>query len=323
MAPFADDTVIDVEHQPVREFARAVLAGLAQAQKQIPSKFFYDAEGSRLFDKICELPEYYPTRTEISILRDNAAAIAEELPPGAVLVEYGSGASVKVRLLLDAMQRPAAYVPIDISREHLRAAAAELAGDYPRLSVLPVHADFTKPLMLRCRLPEGPRVGFFPGSTIGNFHPPEATRLLSGFAQNLGPGGLLLIGVDLKKDPRILHAAYNDAAGITAAFNRNLLQRANRELEGSFDVEAFDHHAFWNADASRIEMHLVSSTAQAASVAGHWFYFTAGESIHTENSYKYAPDEIHLVAKAAGFRPVCLWTDAQQLFGVSLLAVTG
>lgn len=323
MAPFADDSVLDVEQQPVLEFEAAVLAGLAKLQKQIPSKFFYDAEGSRLFDKICELPEYYPTRTEISILRDNAAVIAQELPEGAVLIEYGSGASVKVRLLLDAMERPAGYVPIDISREHLRAAAAELAADYPHLLVLPVHADFTKPLLLRRRLPEGPRVGFFPGSTIGNFHPPDAIRLLSGFARNLGTGGRLLIGVDLKKDPRILHAAYNDAAGITAAFNRNLLQRANRELQATFDVKAFDHHAFWNVDASRIEMHLVSATGQTPRVAGRLFHFEAGESIHTENSYKYAPHEFHLLAEAAGFRPVCLWTDAQQLFGVFLLAVTG
>jgi dimethylhistidine N-methyltransferase len=190
------------------------------------------------------------------------------------------------------------------------------------LSVLPVHADFTKPLLLPRRLPEGPRVGFFPGSTIGNFHPQDATRLLSGFARNLGTDGRLLIGVDLKKNPRVLHAAYNDKAGITAAFNRNLLERANRELEATFDVEAFDHHAFWNADASRIEMHLVSATAQAPRVAGRLFRFAAGESIHTENSYKYTPDEFHIVAVAAGFRPVCLWIDAQQLFGVYLLAVT-
>lgn len=316
----AEDAVLDLEHQPTAEFRAAVLAGLAQPRKQIPSKYFYDAEGSRLFDQICELPEYYPTRTETGILRDNAAAIAELLPPGAVLVEYGSGASVKVRILLDALRRPAGYVPIDISREHLRAAASSLASDYAGLAVQPVFADFTRPLPLPQTLPAGTRVGFFPGSTIGNLHPKDAAGLLAGFAQQLGADGWLLIGVDLKKDPAILHAAYNDAAGVTAAFNRNLLVRANRELAADFDIDSFDHQAFWNADAGRIEMHLVSAVAQSARIAGRTFRFEAGESIHTENSYKYAPEDFRALAAGAGWRTAASFLDADRLFAVFLMA---
>lgn len=314
-----DDCVLDLIQDTVGEFRAAVVSGLAKLQKAIPSQFFYDAEGSHLFDHICTLPEYYPTRTEIAILRHNAAAIAAALPSRTVLVEYGSGASVKVRLLLNAL-KPAAYIPIDIARQHLHAAASVLAFDYPALAVMPVCADFTRHSALPRGLPPGPRVGFFPGSTIGNFHPADATRLLRRFRRQLGPQGSLLIGVDLKKDPAILHAAYNDAAGITAAFNRNLLVRANRELSASFDLETFAHYAFWNAPAGRIEMHLRSTVAQEVLVADRSFRFTAGETIHTENSYKYTMDEFRMRAVAAGFAPVAVWTDRAGLFSVHLLA---
>ena len=323
MDQFADACVLDLVPDTNAEFRAEVLAGLARLQKAIPSQFFYDEEGSRLFEHICALPEYYPTRTEIAILRHNAAAIAAALPSQAVLVEYGSGASVKVRLLLNGLERPAAYIPIDISRQHLQAAASVLAFDYPGLAVMPVCADFTRPSALPPGVPPGPRVGFFPGSTIGNFHPVDATRLLRRFRRQLGPQGSLLVGVDLKKDPAILQAAYNDAAGVTAAFNRNLLVRANRELSASFDLEAFAHHAFWNAQAGRIEMHLRSTAAQKVRVAGRPFRFAAGETIHTENSYKYKLDEFKTCAVAAGFAPAAVWTDPAGLFSVHLLAVAG
>jgi len=315
-----DDSILELARAPASELRAAVLNGLGQLQKTILSKFFYDAEGSRLFDRICALPEYYPTRTETAILRAHASAIAAALPPRVVLVEYGSGASVKIRLLLDALDRPAAYVPIDISGSHLRAAASVLAFDYPAVTVIPVCADFTRPTALPPGLPEGARVGFFPGSTIGNFHPPEARRLLRSFRRQLGPGGRLLIGIDLKKDPAILHAAYNDAAGVTAAFNRNLLARINRELDASFDLAAFEHLAFWNPAAGRMEMHLRSRIRQTVFVAGRPFRFSAGETIHTENSYKYSVEEFTALGDAAGWATASLWTDPERLFSVLLLA---
>jgi dimethylhistidine N-methyltransferase len=305
------------------EFRDAVMTGLAKPQKELPSKFFYDAQGSRLFEQIAQLNEYYPTRVETEILRHKAAPIAEAIGEGAVLVEFGSGASVKVRLLLDAISRPACYVPIDISREHLLAAAASLAGDYPALAVLPVCADFTRPFRLPSMVPPGPRLGFFPGSTIGNFHPPEAAGLLARFADRLGRGSWLLIGVDLKKDAGILEAAYNDAAGITAAFNLNLLARVNRELRGTFDLHRFRHRAVYNVEAGRIEMYLDSLHAHSVSVDGRRFHFRNGESIHTENSYKYSIAAFRELARLAGYAPVAVWTDAEKLFSVHLLAAAG
>jgi dimethylhistidine N-methyltransferase len=242
------------------------------------------------------------------------------MPRGVVLLEFGSGASVKVRLLLDALDRPACYVPIDISREHLLAAAESLSRDYPEIAVSPLHADFTHPFRLPKTLPAGPRLGFFPGSTIGNFHPPQAKRMLTRFADRLGSAGWLLIGVDLKKDPRALHAAYNDPTGITAAFNLNLLARINRELGGTFDLDGFRHRAVYNADAGRIEMYLTSRRAQTARVDGRVFHFRAGESIHTENSYKYSLTEFRDLAVAAGYLPAAFWCDAQALFSVHLLS---
>jgi dimethylhistidine N-methyltransferase len=304
-----------------QEFRDAVLAGLGQQQKTLPCKFFYDAEGSRLFDRICELPEYYPTRTELKLLTDKAGEIAALIGPRARLVEFGSGAGVKIRLLLGALDRPAAYVPVDISREHLLHAASDLAKDFPHLRIAPVCADYTRPFAVPV-LPgvkTGTLCGFFPGSTIGNFTPTEAAAFLTRGRRLLGRSGLMLVGVDLVKPESILHAAYDDAAGVTAAFNMNLLLRINRELGGDFDLDRFAHEARWNARLGRIEMHLVSLAAQSVTIAGRRFDFTAGETIHTENSYKYSVAQFQAMAKEAGYRPEAVWTDANELFSVHLL----
>jgi L-histidine Nalpha-methyltransferase len=311
----------DVLEDATDSFRNAVLAGLTKPRKAIPSKFFYDAEGSQLFEEICELDEYYPTRTEIALLAANAKAIAAELPQRALLVEFGSGASVKVRLLLDALGTTLGYIPIDISRDHLLDSARSLALDYPGLRVCPVCADFTVPFRLPSTLPKAPRIGFFPGSTIGNFHPSEAVRILRQMARALGSTGRLLIGVDLKKDSRILYNAYNDRAGVTAAFNTNLLRRINRELGGTFKPETFMHRAFYDAEAGRVEMHLVSRQQQVVHVDGRSFRFAEGESIHTENSYKYSVEEFATISKAAGCHPIRAWVDAEKLFSVHLLAI--
>ena len=301
------------------DFRTAVLEGLAKPHKSLPCKFFYDAVGSALFDRICEQPEYYPTRTEIGILTAAAPRIAALAGRGGVLVEYGSGSSGKTRLLLDALA-PEVYMPIDISRQHMLGACHALARDYPALHLLAVCADYTRPLTLPRQGRGGQRrLAFFPGSSIGNFAPLEALRFLKNVAQQLDPGDGLLIGVDLKKDPAILNAAYNDAAGVTAAFNLNLLARCNRELGADFDLDAFAHRAFYNAAAGRIEMHLDSRRAQTVRVAGQRFAFSAGESIHTENSYKYRVDEFQRLATQAGFAPVQTWTDAAGLFSVHVL----
>lgn len=312
----------DMPHPPdVEPFLDAVLDGLSRPHKEIPCKFFYDANGSRLFERICELDEYYPTRTELDILAEHGDVLASLLPARPLLVEFGSGASVKIRRLLDALDRPAGYVPIDISRDHLLDAAAQVAADYPDMPVRPVHADFTRPFHLPDDLPEGPRIGFFPGSTIGNFHPANAVRMLEDFAAALAARCWLLVGVDLKKEPRILHAAYNDAAQVTAAFNLNLLARINRELDGNFDLDGFRHQATYNAAAGRIEMYLVSCREQQVRVGGRRFHFRTDERIHTENSYKYTLDEFRLIAVAAGYSPVAAFTDPRQLFSVHLLVV--
>jgi len=303
------------------EFQTAVFAGLSQRQKTLPCKFFYDPEGSRLFERICELPEYYPTRTECRILRDRAETIAATVGPRARLVEFGSGAGVKIKLLLRALDQPVGYVPIDISRGHLLAAAAGLAADFPGLRIAPVCADYTRPFALptiRGRLARV-TVGFFPGSTIGNFNPDEAKTFLSLVRGLLGPAAMMIIGVDVPKDARVLHAAYNDADGITAAFNLNLLKRINRELNGTFDLASFAHEARWNEALSRIEMYLVSMREQTVHIAGRPFGFAAGEAIHTENSHKYGIERFHALARAAGYIPVEAWTDEHQLFSVHLL----
>lgn len=298
-------------------FARDMAACLGETPHAIAPKYFYDAEGSRLFDRICELPEYYLTRTELAIFRRHAPAMAAWIGPQAEIVEFGAGSLRKVRLLLDVLDRPRRFVGIDISGEHLGAACAELRRDYPALDVAALVADFTDP----ATLPEngaGRRTGFFPGSTIGNLSPPAARNFLAAAARLLRGGGLL-IGVDLVKDHAVLHAAYNDAAGVTATFNRNLLVRANRELGCNFRVEAFRHHAFYDPSRQRVEMHLISTAAQAVALDGRRFRLAPGESIHTENSQKYTLDGFRALAAACGFRPRAVWCDAERLFSVHWL----
>jgi L-histidine Nalpha-methyltransferase len=300
-------------------FLADVLAGLSARRKTLPCKYFYDERGSALFDRICELDEYYPTRTELDILRRHVAAMAAALGPRCLIVEYGSGSSTKTRLLLERLDDPAAYVPVDISREHLLRSAAALAARHPRLRVIPVCADFTRPF----GLPGVPgtlrRVAYFPGSTIGNFAPADARSFLSHVAHQCGSGGALLIGVDLRKPRAILEPAYDDARGVTAEFNRNLLRRINRELGADFDPSGFDHRAFWNTDEGRVEMHLVSRREQHVRLAGRAFRFSRGETIHTENSYKYDLSGFAKLAGAAGFEVERVWTDDALLFSVQLL----
>jgi dimethylhistidine N-methyltransferase len=298
-------------------FRDAVLRGLGRARKSIPCKFLYDSRGSALFEAICRLPEYYPTRTEIAILQESADEIAQQIAPHGRLIEFGSGASTKVRILLQALDRPAAYVPVDISREHLRDAAASLAEDFPWLPVVAVCADYTRPFPLPpLPGPNGKRVGFFPGSTIGNFEPDAAVGFLANYARILGPGGGMLIGVDLKKDPEILNAAYNDQTGVTAEFNLNLLERINRELDGDLDLTRFEHVAFYNESEGRIEIYIRSLANQEAWIAGTHIRLGEGERIHTEYSYKYSVPEFQALAARAGFNPVDTWTDPADLFSV-------
>jgi dimethylhistidine N-methyltransferase len=302
------------------DFADDVVAGLSRTPKSVPPKHFYDAEGSRLFEAICELPEYYPTRTEIAVLRGAAAEIAAMIPEGAALVEFGSGASVKTRILLDAAPQLAAYVPIDISREALQAAVRALASDYPGLRIEPLAEDFTVALSLPAAAAGRRAVGFFPGSTIGNFAPDEARELLAGARRLLGEGASFLIGLDLVKPEAELLAAYDDALGVTAAFNKNLLARINRELGGDFDLEGFVHRARWNVRESRIEMHLESVRDQTVQAAGRRFRFAAGETLHTENSYKFTVEAFTRLAQGAGWRAKRWWASAHPAFAVTLLA---
>ncbi len=300
-------------------FRTDVARGLGAPRKTLPAKYFYDAAGSRLFDQICELDEYYPTRTELGILKSRAGEIARAAGPDAKLVEFGAGSLVKVRILLDTLTTPAAYIPIDISANHLIAASADLARDYPALRVSPLVGDFTRALALP-PLAGNRTIGFFPGSTIGNFTPAEAEHFLTEAGRTLGAGALMVLGVDLKKDLARLEAAYNDARGVTAAFNLNLLIRINREAGGNFDPSRFAHRAHFNAGESRIEMHLVSQCDQEVEAAGQLFSFARGETIHTENSYKYAPEGVETLARAAGWAVEAAWSDAENLFGVFLLA---
>jgi dimethylhistidine N-methyltransferase len=297
-------------------FAHALLEGLRQTPKQIPCKYFYDARGSALFERICELPEYYQTRCEIAILHARAGEIAELIGTEVDLIEYGAGALVKARILLDAMDKPLAYTPIDISGDYLQGLADTLGADYPHLVLNPLAGDFTKPLTLPHSA--GRRIGFFPGSTIGNFKPADAVLLLRRMAAQLRGGGLL-IGVDLVKDPAILHAAYNDAAHITACFNKNLLARANRELGADFVLENFAHHACYNPPAQRMEMYLISRKRQAARIAGEILSFAEGEAIHTEDSQKYTVEDFRTLAAQAGFVPRAAWCDPEKRFCVHWL----
>ena len=301
-----------------------VLAGLRRrpGRKRLPCKYFYDAGGSRLFDRICELPEYYLTRTELAIMRRHAGEMAHAIGRRAVLIEYGSGSSTKTRVLLDHLAAPAAYVPIDISGDHLDQAARGISRAYPHVDVRPVCADYTA----HVDVPDpdasaARRVVYFPGSTIGNFEPDDALSFLRGIARVCGPGGGLLIGVDLKKDPATLHAAYNDAQGVTAAFNLNLLARLNRDLGTNFDLGGFAHYAFYNPRKGRIEMHLVSQLPQAVDVGGKAIPFAEGESVFTESSYKYTLLDFARLATGAGFTPQMVWTDAERRFSVHYLVV--
>ena len=302
-------------------FLDDVLEGLAQPQKKLSSKYFYDERGSQLFDAICELPEYYPTRTETALLRAHAAEFAELIGANASVVEFGSGSSTKIRILLDALETPAAYIPVDISREHLLASAKALAGAYPDLPVVPIAADYTQPFEVPEITGEAARIGFFPGSTIGNFTRAAAVDFLRAAATDLGTDNGLLIGVDLRKDVAVLHAAYNDAAGVTAEFNLNLLRRLNRECGADFDLDAFSHRAFYNANAGRVEMHLVSRRAQSITLGAQTITFAEGETIHTENSYKYSVPEFQDLARRAGCEPMRAWTDANSLFSLHYLSV--
>ncbi len=304
-----------------RAFRDDVFRGLGGPAKSLPCKYFYDAEGSRLFDAICRLDEYYPTRTEIGLLTAHGREMAALIGGDACLIEFGCGSLVKTRLLLDALDAPAVFVPIDISRDHLLAGAAALDRDYPGLAVLPVVADFTRPVALpeRARAAGLKRVVFFPGSTVGNFDRPQVAEFLARVAAMVGPGGALLIGVDLKKDTATLVRAYDDAAGVTAAFNLNILARVNRELAGDFDLDGFRHKAVYNEDAGRIEIYLVSRRAQTATVMGRRFRFADGESIHTENSYKYHVEEFAALAGHAGFAAGRTWVDERRLFSLHYL----
>jgi len=318
-----------MKRQPVRlhgtapspqTLADAVLEGFAHRPRGLPPKFFYDERGSRLFDAICELPEYYPTRTEMGILESCAGEIAALVGDGCTLIEPGSGATRKIRLLLEVL-RPRHFVGVDISREFLHESVQRLAHDYPWLAAHAVCADFTDEIDLPELADAGRRLLFFPGSTIGNFHPREALAQLQRWRRLVQPDGGLLIGVDLKKDPRILHAAYNDSQGVTAAFNLNLLERIRTELGATLDVDGFAHRAFYNAGLGRIEMHLVSRRPQTIYVHGHRFVFRAGETIHTENSYKYSIEQFRTLARQAGLQPLRVWCDAEQLFSVHYLGV--
>jgi dimethylhistidine N-methyltransferase len=317
VAAFLNPAPRDAERE---RFLADVLAGLRQPSKTLPCKYFYDAEGSKLFDQICALPEYYPTRTELRILRAHAAEMANVLGPETLLIEYGSGSSVKTRRLLDRLVRPAAYVPIDVSREHLLETALALRVDYPELEVHPVCADFTAPLALpQPRRKPRRRAVYFPGSTIGNFSEAGAIALMAGVARLVGPGGAFLVGADLKKDPRVLERAYDDAAGVTAAFDLNLLARMNRELDADFDLRRFSHRARWNDEASRIEMQLVSDIAQVVHLDGVEIHFERGETICTEHSHKYTLAGFARLARRAGLAVRRVWTDPAQRFSVQYL----
>lgn len=323
MASLAHNLIrADSEEDARAAFARDVVAGLTASRKTLRAKYFYDEEGSRLFEEITQVPEYYPTRTELGILEENGAAIANLIPAGGALVEFGSGSTVKIRTVLRALDKLAVYVPVDISGDFIAAEASALQKDFPALRVLPVQADFTKPFALPSAAMNRPRVGFFPGSTIGNFEPGEAENFLRHAGSILGAGSHLIVGVDLLKDADVLTAAYNDSAGVTARFNLNLLTRINRELGADFDLDAFEHSAVFNDKRSRMEMHLVSRESQRVSVCGRKIDFEPGETIHTECSYKYTISSFGSLARRAGWTPVKSWTDARDYFSVHALALS-
>jgi dimethylhistidine N-methyltransferase len=302
-------------------FAGDVIGNLSQHPKRLSPKYFYDAAGSELFEQITVLPEYYPTRTELGILRDRGSEIAADIPDGAALVEFGAGATTKVRLLLEHCEF-SAYVPVDISGEFLSAQADGLRKDFPALDVHPVAADFTTPFALPPAIADMSKVGFFPGSTLGNFEPHEASSFLRTAREILGDGAQMIIGVDLEKDERVLYDAYNDSAGVTARFNLNVLVRINRELGGNFDLSGFIHRSIYNRDRHRIEMHLISRKAQNVRILGNNFSFRPGESIHTENSYKYSLERFTALARGSGWSVRKSWTDKARMFSVHSLVAS-
>jgi len=315
--------VLDTPVLSLGQFRADVLRGLRATPKELPCKYFYDDAGSALFEKITDLEEYYLTRTEAGIMQRHAPEMTDLFGPRCLLIEYGSGSSAKTRYLLDNLLDPVGYVPVDVSRDFLNNSAETLAEEYPQLDILPVCADFCQLL----KLPEiakfaERRVVYFPGSTIGNFNPGETLALLRRTAELCGPGGGLLLGADLRKDQGVLEAAYNDAAGITAAFNRNIMDRINRELNGDFVPRQFDHRAFYNAKEGRIEMHLISRQAQQARVDGDKFTFFQGESIRTECSYKFNLEYLNALAKAAGFTSKRVWMDERKYFSVIYFTVS-
>jgi dimethylhistidine N-methyltransferase len=299
------------------EFAADVLAGLGAKPKTLLPKYFYDLVGSGLFDRITELPEYYPTRSELGLLKKHAPAIASLFPTGTALVEFGSGSSRKARIVLRAAANVETYVPVDISGDFLNQDAAVLRRDFPHIAIIPVVADFTVMSEPPAEVAGKPLAGFFPGSTIGNFEPHDAAAFLHRAGQILGPGSVLIVGVDLEKSPDILFRAYNDAEGVTAKFNLNLLARINRELGANFNLAAFEHHAFYNAERHRVEMHLASTKRQKVRIGGATIDFRAGETIHTENSYKYSIESFQALAHGSGWTPLKSWTDG--LFSVHAL----
>ena len=316
MSAIASDAVADT----TPDFLNDALAGLRRQPKLIAPKYFYDQTGSELFDRICELPEYYPTRTELGILQNHASAMAEVIGANALLIEPGCGGCTKVRYLLDALSQPAGFVPVEISGEHMLQNLAPLRTAYPNLPLHPLCADFTQPFQLPTDCDQNARrVLFFPGSTIGNFMPSEAERLLRGMHDLVGADGMLLLGIDQVKQTLVLEQAYNDRTGITAAFNRNLLRRMNTELGADFQLDGFRHKALWNAQERRIEMHLVSKQRQRVRIDGHAIDFQPGESLITEYSYKYTDERLDALAAASGFRVRRRWSDARDWFAVYLL----
>jgi dimethylhistidine N-methyltransferase len=328
--PMPEGALLQRSIQP--DVLRDALAGLTRPRKTLPAKLFYDAEGCRLFGAITELPEYYLTRTERGLLLGVAPELARRIPAGSALVEYGASSEEKAAILLGALRaarRPArAYVPIDVAAEALDELAARMEASHPDLPVLPLAADFMTPLALPEGLAGLPRLGFFPGSTIGNLEPAAARQFLEQARRTLAEGGadgrgvssaLFLVGVDLRKDAATLVSAYDDAAGVTAAFNRNVLARLNRDAGADFDPDGFDHRAVWNEEEGRIEMHLVSRTAQAARLGDRTIRFRAGETIHTENSYKHTAAGFRALAEKAGWSPAAFWTDPHALFSLHLL----
>ena len=315
-------SIIDL-HPELSDFRQEVLAGLRKSQKELSAKYFYDRRGSELFEEITALPEYYLTRTEMSILDRAAEEMVSLMGENFALIEYGSGSSTKVRILLDQLRGASTYMPIDLSLLYLRESAERLHEQYPHLSVIAVCADYTRPFEIpRCD-DYSKRVVFFPGSTVGNLEPHLAQQFFRDTASILRPGDGMLIGVDLRKDARVLHEAYNDSRDLTAEFNRNILRRINRELDANFDADLFQHIAFFNPALGRIEMHLRSPRSQSVTIGGETVSFRHGETIHTENSYKYEIEEFHGLIEGTGFRPVRVWTDGEEYFSVHYLEVAG